>query len=132
MASFLLSPEGQCLWFSLGCNFPLVKFIFMCVSNDTKMYYNLDIHFINPYETDTLPIPRLWCEISTSEYPCPHYDIPEDLKPAKLLTLKMWSRENLVIWVLTSTFFIHRPCSHTPTLRNILNSITLRFLSSPS
>ena len=57
------------------------------------MYYNLDVHFINPYETDTLPIPRLWCEISTSEYPCPHYDIPEDLKPAKLLTLKMWSRE---------------------------------------
>ena len=92
-----------------------------------NMFYNLGIYFTISYITDTLPIPRLWCEISTSEYPCPHYDIFEDLKPAKIINLEN-DRENVEIWVLTFTFFLYRPLSHTLTHNTeyiIFNHITV-------
>ena len=124
--------EGQCLWFSLGYNFPFSQMYFSCTYNTLRkgIFYNLGIHFINSYRTDTLSIPRLWCEISTSEYPCPHYDIFENVKPAKIINLENpIKRKNVMIWALTFTFFIHHPSSHIQNTQNMLYSITLRFLS---
>ena len=77
--------------------FGFLQIYFLFQKNQIKMRNSLQyvfltliamskIHLLGMY---ALRFPRLWwCEISTSEYPCYH-DIPELLKPAKILTLKM-------------------------------------------